>query len=388
MIGILLFISCDKDEGPLETGTDPEIVSTRIAANWNLLSQAPAAVEVTVKDPQGNDNIRGVRLEVRDDGGNTVFKDSLYDDGGVVYPDARDVFARDGVFRNRFNVSDISSLPGVYRFRLQAEDRDAHASAVLEREVRFGANTAPEIVKIASPDSLPSGSDGRYIYAAVYDENGTDEVEQVRFDLYRNTEKVTALPVEMSNSGDTEQSGDLFAGDSVFSYKMDSSFAAGRKGRYELRFSATDGFGDTGPETSGEIYLDNKPGRILEIFLADSLEKPDNPAAVLFSEVRVRVSDPQGLADVDSVYFLSLKPDGEYANSGAPFPMVDNGLPFNQQNFWVEAGDATAGDGIYTLTIGLSGNPATLLGTYVYTFYMRDKAGNLANVMQDSIEVY
>jgi len=88
---------------------------------------------------------------------------------------------------------------------------------------------------------------------------------------------------------------------------------------------------------------------------------------------------------VDSVYFYSKKPDGSLANEGRPLVMVDNGKPFNINDPWQQAGDEQAGDGIYSLTILIDNSAQP--GRYIFTFYMRDKAGNLSNSMVDSIEV-
>ena len=69
--------------------------------------------------------------------------------------------------------------------------------------------------------------------------------------------------------------------------------------------------------------------------------------------------------------------------------MVDNGLPFDDQgNVFIYTGDEFAGDGIYSLSILIFGDPETLLGKYIFSFYIRDKVGNLSNVVRDSIIVY
>ncbi len=127
------------------------------------------------------------------------------------------------------------------------------------------------------------------------------------------------------------------------------------------------------------------PGQIVKTEVPDSIAIP--PAGY-FNRALVKawVEDPDGLSDVDSVYFFSQKPNGEYANGGKPFPLVDNGMPFNIQNPWEEAGDEKAGDGIYSLSILVPNDAQT--GRYLFTFYMRDKAGNLSEAKVDSIEVY
>jgi hypothetical protein len=175
---------------------------------------------------------------------------------------------------------------------------------------------------------------------------------------------------------------------------MNPSFAAGRKGWHELRFSATDAFEESGPEAARDIYLENTVGELLSITKPDRIRKPTkafNPADTSTYNralVQVQVADPQSLADVDSVYFFSLKPDGELARDGEPLVLVDNGLDFNINNPFTEAGDRVADDGEYSLTVIIFNDPETLLGDYIWSFYMRDRAGNLTPVNVDTIEVY
>ena len=127
------------------------------------------------------------------------------------------------------------------------------------------------------------------------------------------------------------------------------------------------------------------PGEITKVEVADSLQIPEtgNLSKAL---VQAWVTDPDGLNDVDSVYFYSQKPDGSYANGGNPLSMQDNGKPFSISDPWNGVGDAKAGDGIYALTILMDTN--ALPGRYIFTFYSRDKKGNLSLSVQDSIEVY
>ena len=136
----------------------------------------------------------------------------------------------------------------------------------------------------------------------------------------------------------------------------------------------------TGPEKKEK----NVPGRILWVDVPDSIAIP--PAGYFNKAlVTAAVQDSNGLDDVDSVYFYSKKPDGTMANNGRPLVMVDNGKPFNISDPWEQAGDEQAGDGIFSLTI-LIDNSAQA-GRYYFTFYMRDKGGNLSESVVDSIEV-
>lgn len=137
--------------------------------------------------------------------------------------------------------------------------------------------------------------------------------------------------------------------------------------------------------TPGAPDKNEGPPVITQTSVADSLQLPPS-GSFRSALVRVWIDDPDGINDIDSVYFYSQKPDGSLANEGSPFVMVDNGKAFNISNPWEEAGDAVKGDGIYSLTIILNVDAQT--GGYQFTFYARDKHGALSAALQDSIKVY
>ncbi len=118
------------------------------------------------------------------------------------------------------------------------------------------------------------------------------------------------------------------------------------------------------------------PPQITWHSVPDSLRLPVSADSLTTALLRVEVSDPDGLSDISSVYFYSRKPDGQLANGGNAFPLNDEG----------KLGDETANDGIFSTGIKLSsGNQ---VGTYIFTFYAKDKSGNLSEAVKDSIEVY
>jgi hypothetical protein len=120
----------------------------------------------------------------------------------------------------------------------------------------------------------------------------------------------------------------------------------------------------------------NHPPEITWLSVPDSLQLPASADSLAAALLRAEVVDPDGAGDISSVYFYSQKPDGSLAGGGSPIPLNDNG----------ELGDEAAHDGIYSTGIKLSSNNQT--GTYVFTFYAKDKSGTLSEAMADSIEVY
>jgi len=120
----------------------------------------------------------------------------------------------------------------------------------------------------------------------------------------------------------------------------------------------------------------NHPPEITWLSVPDSLHLPASSDSLAAALLRAEVSDPDGPGDISSVYFYSLKPDGQLAGGGSPIPLNDRG----------ELGDETANDGIYSTGIKLSSDNQS--GTYIFTFYAKDKSSNLSEAVEDSIEVY
>lgn len=92
---------------------------------------------------------------------------------------------------------------------------------------------------------------------------------------------------------------------------------------------------------------------------------PDTVRIGQFLVLKATVNDSDGLGDIASVFYFSRRPDGVLANQGNPIQMYDDGgaNPFS--------GDEIAGDGIYSFRAQVP--PTSLLGTFTYTFYARDR---------------
>jgi hypothetical protein len=92
--------------------------------------------------------------------------------------------------------------------------------------------------------------------------------------------------------------------------------------------------------------------------------------------LRVRVTDEDGLPDISKVIFNSYRPDGS-ASSGNPFQMFDDGSASH--------GDEKAGDGIFSLVVTLP--PTTQPGTYRFEFQAFDRSNASSTVLVHKITV-
>jgi hypothetical protein len=377
-----LFFACNEhDDTPVDLEADPIIESVTLQTRWNTRSSTPYRIEVKTRDPQGPSNLDIVYLRITEqDKDAVIFSDSLYDDGAFYHPDDGDVLAGDGVFSNRFLPSLISTSAEelTYVFDFVALDQDGHESKSVERIVIFAPNYSPYIFQVTAPDTFPWINNEVVFSISVADSDGIDDIINVYFESQEVATGAKKFESNLYNDGDITAHGDTVAGDSIYSAKLDSSFRVNKQGQYDLFFHVEDSYGEEYTFTPAHrIFVGNAGAQFVSIHVPTVMTKPPTPGDYNRELMTVEVSDPQGLADIDSVYFYSLKPDSTLANMGKPFLLVDDGVPFNPSTRDPETGDLAAGDGIYSYSIIVYNNPQTNLGVYTFYIYIRDKAGNL-----------
>jgi hypothetical protein len=387
---LYLFAGCDEDKEPVRSGgTVPEVTELRIAERWNSAGTIPQKVEAKVVDPQGPGNIAYTLLEVVSESGTVVFTDTLFDDGAWYHAGDGDVLAGDGYFSNKILPSRITSdaTARTFDFRVFSADADGNRSDDYIATILFASNSRPLIVDVVIGDSLASGAPAFPVQLAASDADGISDLQHAYFEIIDPNGTGVLETHDLYNDGDAVAHGDLFADDSLFTERFDSTFAAGKKGNYSLRFFVVDNFNENNPsEWVESVYFANEAGRLLEVTMPDTMHRPPSSNGLNRSLLTVAVSDPQGAADIDSVAFYSLKPDGNLANGGLPIVMVDNGLPFSISNPAEEVGDLLADDQIYSFSL-LIGN-TTQTGTYTFTFFMRDRTGNRSEQVARTITIY
>lgn len=374
----ILLLACSEEPTIPKSGSDPQIISLRMPDRWNLNSADSSLVEIKVIDPQGFADLDSAIMQVFNSSSQQIFKGELFDDGGL--SGSADLIAGDGVFRNLFLGTDISDDSGDFLFTFNISDKLGNAAAEFTKSVQFSFNEGPVLKSATLIDTLKSGSGPLVLNAVVVDPDSPPGNISVFIDLLLDLDD----PDEMANDGNLAESGDVFANDSVYSLKIDSTFAAGKSGLYTMVFTAQDEFGVESNTIQNEIFIENKKGRLLEYSIPDNISRPSQSGVFTETLFTVKTSDPQGLKDIDIVYFNFTFPDGNPANNN-PFIMVDNGRPFNISDPFNQAGDLVPDDGTYSITFLV--NNQNQVGTYLFEFFMRDIAGNLAESILDSIEV-
>ena len=110
---------------------------------------------------------------------------------------------------------------------------------------------------------------------------------------------------------------------------------------------------------------------LYDLVAPDSLQK----GAPGLSYIFVTAFDLDGLADIDSVYFIVTRPDS--TSNGLHFALHDDG-----QN-----GDSTSNDGRFSIGIQAPAQE-NQSGNYIFTFYAKDKQGNDSNHPKAYITAY
>ncbi|MCK5032111.1 MAG: hypothetical protein KAS18_00725 [Calditrichia bacterium] len=375
VILMAFLIACEEESTPTEIGNDPNIEEIRMRDKWNSASTMLSKVEVKVTDPQGFSNISGVFMEVINQSNNqVVFSDSLYDDGAHYFTQDGDVIANDGIYSNQFSSVQILSGAGDgdYDFSFQAFDKDNHQSSLTEQSALFGPNIRPEIVNVSAPDTLFSGTNDQIFEISVTDNDGNDDIVRVYFESQKDGSQTQIYEMDLFNTGNFNDHGDLFADDSIYTMKLDSTFAASKIGQYTFHFYVEDSFNELNSNVHApNIFIVNKPGIIKDTGVPATTSRPAD------LQLTLDANDPQGLTDIDSVYFLLEKPDGTFGGNGFKFDLQDNGNSLY--------GDLTAGDGIYSKIVSISASNDP--GKYFFHFYLRDHVGHLTGVVKDSMLV-
>jgi len=372
-MGILLLIltQCTmKDPVKPVTGEVPILGTFNTPDSVLLADLSQTRISIRVTDPQGYDDIQSVCLTITESN-SEIAQDTLTDDGL-----AGDIIPHDGIFSLPLNPQHFQERAGTYRLILQAFDVDGHESDTLSAvfHVLSGdLNHPPNLTEPVLPDTLIRQMLPQVFFSVhVTDEEGFTDVDSVWCDLYLPRSPAPFKRIRLKDDG---ASGDAAASDGIFSLEIDLSSEIRIPGDYLVRIQASDHAGALSPALVETIIvsLPNEP---------PVLSNLNAPAVVSRNlgepfAISIEVDDPQGLDDIERVYFNVTKPDGE-PSGGNPFRMYDDGDT-------VENGDEIAGDGIFTILIVIS--PSNDAGTYQFDFYAEDRGDARSDVLTHFLEV-
>ncbi len=354
-----MFISCDEEIIPPEPLAEFSIEAFKVPERINTASQEANEFAYRVVHPEGAEAVSEVKVVFFGSDQSTPLGElTLYDDGGVLFPNDRDVVAKDGIFTN----ADTLALPEGEIF-FQAEAVDNSQQSILSDFTSATAviNFPPVLLSINAPDTLVSGSPPVAFSATVRDSNDVQDVETVLARLLQRGSLITTDSLQLSN--------EISQREGEFSKLFDSTYAAERQGRYVLEFQAIDFNEDASNALSQIIFLENKAPVMVNPVVPDTVQRPASGADSLV--IQIRVNDPQGPGDIQEVQFTVEREGG----TPSILEMVDTG----------ELGDVAAGDGIYSR--GIVVIPESVAGTFRFTFEALDRVENAAPVVIDTLVI-
>lgn len=243
-----------------------------------------------------------------------------------------------------------------------------------------GVGPEDETAVLSNPETSYNDRDNRF-YTAItaVPPVGSGEVDSIWIDLFL----VAADSIGTDSSlvrvplVDDATNGDILPADGVYARKFDSPLSPDESGPVRIVFMAVVA---TDTHTVVDtLYLDNVPPAIDSVVVsAPTVTRPATVGVVVVDTLYVFASDANGTADLKTVTFKIVKPDGSLgvgAGGITDFPLYDDGT----------REDVTATDGIFTGGITFqSSNP---LGTYTLRFVAQDFSGARTDTVDREIVV-
>jgi hypothetical protein len=200
--------------------------------------------------------------------------------------------------------------------------------------------------------------------ARVSDPNGLQDVKQVFYRIYAPVANTYFLSGQLGHVADNANATEAaYAGDISFTIERSAS------GVYyiEMYAQGTTSLVSNSIQVSLHVAKNNSLPHLSNLSAPDTLIRPSTGYELLF--FAVTVSDSDGLADIDRIFFRSLIS----SNPDFQQPMFDDGRV-------TVTGDSLAGDGRYSRLLAL--DSTATLGTKLFRFYALDKSG----VIGDSLD--
>lgn len=204
--------------------------------------------------------------------------------------------------------------------------------------------------------------------------NSATSIQNVYCDVYAaDNSKLNTSPLSLLDNGKITN-GDDVANDGSYANKIGLSEYY-PNGIYNIKYIVTDKSNSTNQVAQGTFKFDNGQNNIAPV-ISDDIVDPDTAVVTDTTLIltSIKVSDQNGLSDIDRAYFKVYRPDGSTNNN--------QNLMFDDGNLSLH-GDQTAGDGIYSLIISI--NSTNAKGTYRLEFQAKDRGGKLSNIINHSL---
>jgi hypothetical protein len=363
----LTFSSCDKQEGGIVdfSGSAPYISNATISPASAVLESFPftngsyaisATITATVSDPQGSADISSVTYALFKPGAQTAFAN------GALTSSQSGVSEPTRVFQGTVTFNAARTEGGDYRCEVRATDSGQLESNALGLRLSLLLKSTPPALGIPGLRLLAQHGADSLLFGltiGVSDSNGYGTVRDV---TVRARASRDSSVKSMFDDGQRIH-GDVTAGDGTYSLQMwVRPVSQAPDLVFEFNASDIDGLK---ANTVQRPYANRAP-TITGFTVPASITRPTSGTQNV--TLAVTVSDPDGMADVDSVYFRNL-------SSATPtiFSMFDDGNVASH-------GDALANDGTYSLIIAIASSNTS--GDKQFQFSVVDKGGARVDVIR------
>jgi hypothetical protein len=298
----------------------------------------------------GRDNLDGVVYSITQPSGTTLVSASPMTHAGTSNLEFLTYLAP-------ITITIADTAVGPYLVEVVALLRSGQRSNAVRRTLLLTKNNQPPALGNPTIRTFSiAGSDSVRVTVAisVSDPDGIADIARVSLHPHNVSDSVVR---QLHDDGNLDL-GDVLPGDGIYS-SIFPIVPAGSLDDVSFDFVAVDRHNLASPVLTRSLR--NSPPVISIVSVPDTIRRPTSGTMnIIF---RVAVTDSNGLADIDSVYFINLN-----SQSQTRFPMFDDGdLTIH--------GDAVAGDGIYSeiVTISSSNTP----GTPTFRFAVVDRRGAL-----------
>lgn len=248
---LLVFTACEDIPNDVIDSTDPDYRLLAINVPSEFFYSPSDSVFTTSAKFENTSTIARVWFNIVTDDGTASIKQNvqMLDDGSS---ESGDSSANDGTYTgNTILGESIASRNYVIEYYVENNARigDDKTQLVASHTFLFTSNSEnfpPQISNLIMPDSIKLDELFEFSIEA-YDPNGLVDINRVYYELYRpdgslveNSQGISKFP--LSDNGDTNETGDLIAGDAIFTMRL--MIPNGQQvGEWRFEFTAEDNFG-------------------------------------------------------------------------------------------------------------------------------------------------
>jgi len=344
------------------SGSAPVLHSSSVSpALFNLDQLQPtgnvyrlsSAVSATVSDPQGLADIRQVTWSVYAPGSTSPFAQGTLAAVAQVPGSPTQEYTSVATFQ----VS--RSATGAYTMAIMAIDGSALHSTITQKTITVRVSDLPPVLSLPGARLISTSGNDSYYYALTVfaqDSSGLSDIAQVTVRALGAKDSSATLMVDDGS----RNAGDVTTGDGVYSARVWVSPATSIE-NVTFEYKAV----DRGGSQSNLLRrsANNEPPRFVSLTVPSVIQRPASGSSLI--SFFASVTDPNGLSDIDSVYFRNLS-----STNPVPFLMYDDGD-------LAQHGDSVAADGRYSVVVAISSTNST--GAKDFRFSVVDRAGARAD---------